>query len=264
MKSLNLCLHAGGHLVNTDEIGNITLPPATDTYRPINHKTLRDLVATTLSNNNMKIVQEQSALAKEGQRYFGLMQISNCKTTGDDFAFVIGLRNSIDKQFPASLAVGSSVFVCDNLAFSGEIKLSRKHTQNIERDLPEITNRAIGMLSEKWTSMVERYDAYKNTQITDITANDIIIRSLTAKAITTTQIPYIVEEWKNPRHEEFKMNGNSVWRLFNACTESAKGTSIFALPRRTIGLHAILDASCGIISLEDATKTIAETKVELN
>jgi hypothetical protein len=28
------------------------------------------------------------------------------------------------------------VFVCDNLAFSGEIKIARKHTRFIVRDLP--------------------------------------------------------------------------------------------------------------------------------
>jgi hypothetical protein len=33
---------------------------------------------------------------------------------------VLGLRNSHDKRFPAGLVGGSAVFVCDNLAFSGE------------------------------------------------------------------------------------------------------------------------------------------------
>lgn len=30
---------------------------------------------------------------------------------------------------PAALVMGTRVFVCDNLAFNGEVKLSCKHTQ---------------------------------------------------------------------------------------------------------------------------------------
>jgi len=48
-----------------------------------------------------------------------------------DFALVVGLRNSHDKSFPAGLVIGASVLVCDNLSFSGEVRLARKHTYPI-------------------------------------------------------------------------------------------------------------------------------------
>ena len=62
---------------------------------------------------------------------FGLLEVANCQQT-EDYAYVLGLRNSHDKRFPAGLAVGASVFVCDNLSFSGEIKIGRKHTRHPE------------------------------------------------------------------------------------------------------------------------------------
>ena len=40
--------------------------------------------------------------------------------TNVDYSLVLGLRNSHDKTFPASLALGSQVLVCDNLSFFGE------------------------------------------------------------------------------------------------------------------------------------------------
>lgn len=44
---------------------------------------------------------------------------------------VLGLRNSPDKMFPAGIVAGASVFVCDNLSFSGVINLARKHPRFI-------------------------------------------------------------------------------------------------------------------------------------
>jgi hypothetical protein len=38
--------------------------------------------------------------------------------------------------------------VCDNLSFSGEVRLARKHTSRIEADLPALVNRAVGQLGE--------------------------------------------------------------------------------------------------------------------
>ena len=53
-------------------------------------------------------------------------------TTRTTSAFVVGVRNSHDKSFPAGLVIGASIFVCDNLSFSGEVKLARKHTVHVE------------------------------------------------------------------------------------------------------------------------------------
>ena len=52
------------------------------------------------------------------------------------YRYVIGMRNSNDMKFPAGLVLGIAPFVCDNLAFTGEVTVARKHTTNIKRDLP--------------------------------------------------------------------------------------------------------------------------------
>jgi hypothetical protein len=52
-----------------------------------------------------------------------LVQVAN-GLNPEDFGLVAGVRNSHDKSFPASLVLGASMFVCDNLSFSGEVKKS--------------------------------------------------------------------------------------------------------------------------------------------
>jgi len=63
---------------------------------------------------------------------------------------VLGIRNSHDKTFPASLVDGALVFVCDNLSFSGEIRVTRKHTRFIRRDLVTLVQGPIGKLMTAW------------------------------------------------------------------------------------------------------------------
>ena len=71
------------------------------------------------------------------------------RQTDEDYCWVLGLRNSHDKTFPAGIVAGAQLFICDNLSFSGEVKFARKHTSHIVRDLPQITSRAIGQLLDQ-------------------------------------------------------------------------------------------------------------------
>src|SRR4030095_11385808 len=95
----------------------------------------------------------------------------------DDYAWVLGLRNSHVKMFPAGLVAGASVFVCDNLSFSGEVSFTRTHTTYIGGDLPMLTERAIGRLMDKWHAQDERIDAYKGRGLNYVNAHGLIIRS---------------------------------------------------------------------------------------
>lgn len=245
MKPLSLCLHTGGKLATLDEVSAIEAPPPDGVWHPISHRALYDQVVLALNGLNMRVEAEQHALAKEGQRYFGLLQIGNCHKN-EDYAYVCGIRGSLDKSYAAGLSFGSQVFVCDNLAFTGEITIARKYTTYIERDLPILASRAVGQLSSRWHDMDRRFEAYKAKELDEPSVNDLMIRALDAGAITCQQIPHVLKEWRHPRHPEFEQCGETVWRLFNAVTEVAKDTSVFMLPKRTMSLHALLDAKCGL------------------
>lgn len=265
MKTANLTLHCGAAHVDREVIEKVATPPNTETWYPIPHISFVNRVEAALQASNMKIVQQAHSLTKDGNRYFGLFQVSNCQSTGDDFSYVLGMRNSHDKSFPAGLVVGASVFVCDNLSFSGEIKIARKHTRHIEQDLPRLTGNAVGLLSQKWTLMTDRIAAYKKTEISDRDANDFIIRSLDVGATTLQQIPAIINEWRAPRHPEFAAE-KTAWRLFNAYTEIGKETSLSLLPKRTITLHGLMDAQVGFAFKDTVTTgtTDATAEVALN
>jgi len=172
----NLLLHCGAHAVDRMIIDSTPTPEPTDTWTPLPHMALIEEVERVLNTNGLSVANQAHSLTHDGLRYFGLMEIQN-SVIHQDYAWVLGLRNSHDKSFPAGIVAGANVFVCDNLSFSGEIKIARKHTRFILRDLPFLTERAIGRLMERWHHQDERINAYKARNLSDSFAHDLIIRS---------------------------------------------------------------------------------------
>ena len=239
-----LILHCGANTADIDAIRAVPTPGATPSWQPIPHGELYGCVRATLEGNGLNVVHEAHGLWRDGARYFGLMEVRNGHNA-DDFGLVVGLRNSHDKSFPAALALGSRVFVCDNLAFSGEVKLSRKHTTHIWRDLPGLVERAVGRLADLRQLQSTRIDRYKAAELTDErTVHDLVVRAVYARALPATQVCDVVNEWRQPRHSDFQPR--TAWSLFNAFTEVLKG-SLTLLPSRTQALHGLLDSHVGLL-----------------
>jgi hypothetical protein len=241
----DLVLHCGGRHVERGAVEAALTPPSSETWVPIAHHRLLELVEETLVGGGMAVANEAHALWSDGLRYFGLLEVTNGRPH-EDYGLVIGLRNSHDKSFPAAIAMGSSVFCCDNLAFSAEVTIARRHTRFIERDLPRIVHTAVGLLSDMRGQQEERICSYKETELTDPAAHDLVIRAVDANVLPVTQLPAVLEEWRAPSHEEFAADGKTVWRFHNAMTHVWKGRNLAALPRRSQALHGLLDSACGL------------------
>lgn len=242
---VNLVLHCGARSVDRHAVKGAKTPAASDTWVPVPHHALLELVEFMLTSSGLTLTNQAHALWNEGLRYFGLMEVVNGEPH-DDYGLVIGLRNSHDKSFPAAIAMGSAVFVCDNLSFSGEVTIARRHTRFIERDLPRVVHTAIGRLTDMRGQHDERIRVYKETGLADPAAHDLVIRAVDACVLPVTQVPAVLEEWRTPSHDEFATDGKTVWRLHNAMTEIWKGRNLAALPRRSQALHGLLDSACGL------------------
>ena len=243
MPRSNLLLHVGASAVSREQLAAVATPQRTRTWVPLTHGKLLDCVQTQLGQAGLTVVTEAHGLTNDGNRYFGLLQVQNGHGI-PDFGLVVGLRNSHDRTLPAGIVVGAAVFVCDNLSFSGEVRLARKHTAHVERDLPNLIQRAVGQLGDLRRKQEERFDVYKRHEVTDAAAHDLVVRAVDATVVPVTRVPDVLKEWREPRHPEFR-EGRTAWRLFNAFTEGLKG-GLDALPRRTQALHGLLDAHCGL------------------
>ena len=237
---LSVC---GTKRCDINEVRSVSTPEATESWRPIGHDFLINKVQTQIENNGWEVQDTYHSLHRYGQRYFGLFHISNTGADSDDRGTILGLRNSHDKCFPAGLCMGNAPFVCSNLIFTNEVVLARRHTKNILNDLSQVIARTLGQMTETWASDEKRIEAYKEYELDNAHANDLIIRSFQNGAISKAKIADVVHQWEKPEHEEFEArNMNS---LYNGFTHVLKG-GVHALPARSQALHGVLDTEVGL------------------
>ena len=245
-----LMLHSGGVGMNRLELAAVPTPKPTETWFPIPHERLVAQVSTALTGAGYSITEEAFGVTRDGLRMFGVMQLLHTAHADKEYGLIAGIRNSHDKSFPAALLLGSCVFVCDNLAFSGEVRLARKHTRFIMRDLPGVVAKGMDALTNLRGLQTQRIDAYRGHELTNSAMNDILISAAERQALPWMEIPNVLKDWREPRHEAFK--ARNAWSAFNCFTEAYKESSPELVARRSQRLHGLFD---GIVGLKRAVGT---------
>ena len=229
--------------VETEQLEAVPTPEPTDTHTPLPHSLLADRTRDALGRAGFEITQEEHALARNGLRYFGGFALKGESIDGNDRKLVLGLRNAHDKSFAASVCIGNQMMVCENLCFSSDVKLARRHTVNILRDLNTVLSSAVSRVVSHWTDMGKRIEAYKSSELTKERASDLVVDLAEMGAFPARSVFKAVQEFRNPRHEEFK--GGTLWTLYNGVTEHLKGGDLSKLPQRTMTTQSLFDKIAG-------------------
>lgn len=232
-----MMLHCGAKTVGIEDVASVKTPEATLTHYPVPHDTLIAETLETLGSYGYDVRNVTHALGgRDDARYFGLIDIVH---EAADYGLTVGVRNSHDKAYSAGLVAGTRVFVCDNLAFNGEVKLNRKHTRYIVRDLPHMLGKMMGRMGKFLERQDEQIAAYKGRELDDAKARYLMVEMVKRGAVPVTKLPAVLKEWERPSHGEF--SDRNMWSLFNAVTECAKGWGAEQTVRRTQVLHAVCD-----------------------
>jgi Domain of unknown function (DUF932) len=122
-----LTAHRGATLVNRDELAQYEPPEPEGRWKPVKHSLVVDLMHEELARREIKIAKEEYAIQREGNYLFAALT-TNWLDTGETAA-ALAFRHSNDKTEAMKMYAGMHVFICDNMALSGdEIILNRKHT----------------------------------------------------------------------------------------------------------------------------------------
>lgn len=246
MSKNKLCLHAGASIVSREQVDAVVTPPPTQSesnrwWVPVPHSNVIDAVERSLVSGGLTIADRSFALTPNGNRLFGLLSLKN-DNDGGDYAVTIGLRNSHDRSFSLAFALGSKVFVCDNLAFSSEFVINSKHTRFINDRLPRLVSEGVAGLVQHRHVQDRRIQCYKETEVgSQAHLHDLVLRAYRAQAIPARAISEVVKEFEEPRHPEFR--DWTLWSLFNGFTEVLK--SYGDLQPRTQRLHGVFDSEVG-------------------
>ena len=213
-----LISHCGAAPVSREDLEIIVAPPPTETWYPVRHQDVLSCVEETLDSSGFRIEKSQLSVSNRQQRFFGVLDIRT--ELADGVTLSIGVRNSNDKTFPIGFCVGNRTFVCDNLAFSSEIVISKRHTRFGSDRFKEGIAAAIGSLNDYRAIEAQRIATLQSQSLADNTAESIVLRAWEQGLVGTRLLRPLLDEWRQPSFEEFRHR--TAWSMLAAFTHIAK------------------------------------------
>ena len=90
--------------------------------------------------------------------------------------FSIGIRNAHDKSMRLAMTVGYRVFVCENMAFSGDFQpVLAKHSKHFS--LQNALSIGVDQMQRNFDGMQKQVDTWKESQLSDVAAKLVIYRA---------------------------------------------------------------------------------------
>lgn len=218
--SSTLVAHCGAKKVTREELMEIPVPEGTRTHQPLSHYEITEVLREAFSFRNLKVMRDEYAVSKDGMKMFGVMDLdydfSGCR-------FSIGLRNSNDKSMRLALTAGYRVFVCDNMAFSGDFTpLFHKHTRNLE--LKDSISIAVDRIHRGFEPLKIQVDAMQEQVLSEDEVRLIIYQAFldrNIKGLPRHLMSQVHDYYFKPQHEAFMPR--NLWSLSNAFTSAFKG-----------------------------------------
>ncbi len=214
-----LMAHCGARKVTRDELKEMPLPEATKTHQPLSHFGIVEVLEEALSFRHLRVVKDEYAVSQDGLKMFGVMDLDAAFEEG---RFSIGLRNSNDKSMRLALTAGYRVFVCDNMAFSGDFSpLLHKHTSKL--NLTDLIAVAVDRIYRGLDSIANQIKLMREYGLTDNDARLIIYRAFVEKVLKGVPrqlMPAVHANYFDPGHEDFR--SRNLWSLSNAFTSAFK------------------------------------------
>jgi len=227
-----MVLHAGGWQASRDQIEAVTVPQATASYGPVRHLDLIDTIVRAGRTWNLEPTGERLALAREGAQMFGLLQFSNGHNDRE-VGLMVGVRNSYDASLSVGIAAGTNVFVCDNMALSGQWMKTRKHTPGAWDDLYAFLFGGLRSVLENHAQFLSHRDAWRGCSLGAAGRDHLVVECARRGAINATEILPVLREFDAPTVEAWNEEPRNAWRLYNAVTQVAKTWSPLMQLERT-------------------------------
>ncbi len=200
------------------ELSQIPVPEATATHKPVPHHNIVESLVETLSFRHIGVVDEEYAVSNDGMKMFGVLDL---ETQMEGCRFSIGIRNSHDKSLRLGLTVGIRVFVCSNMAFSGDFTpVLAKHSKSFNL----IDTLAVGVdrIQRNFEPMQRQIESWRQNQLTDSQAKLVLYSAFVDGNLDAPRslLPEVHRLYFEPEYPEF--SARTMWSLSNAFTSAFK------------------------------------------
>jgi len=191
-----------------------------------------------LEFRHIGIVHDEYAVSPDGMKMFGVLDL---ETEMHGARFSIGLRNSHDKSMRLALTCGYRVFVCSNMAFSGDFTpVLAKHSKSFS--LVDAISVGVDRMQRNFEPMRKQVEVWRQAELTDVTAKMIIYEAFIESELEVPKhlARRVHDNYFDPRHEEFRPR--TMWSLSNAFTSAFKELEPVPQFRATAKLGQYLEA----------------------
>ncbi len=222
--------------IGRSELVQIPVPPATLTHKPVPHHQIVEALIETLGFRHIGVVGEEYAVSVDGMKMFGVLDL---ETQMEGCRFSIGLRNSHDKSFRLALTVGYRVFVCSNMAFSGDFTpVLAKHSKSF--NLIETLAVGVDRIQRNFEPMQRQVEQWRQTQISDDRAKLILYEAFVDGELEAPRslLGEVHRLYFDPQYPEFA--ARNMWSLSNAFTSAFKKLDPIPQFKATAKLGAFL------------------------
>jgi len=238
----------GTNSVTESEIFSLPSVPFTRSFHPVSHGAVIRSIKEAINVVGMEIVKSEYTLAQNGQRMFGVYDLSQGTS---ELSWSIGFRNATNKSMSLGITAGTRVFVCSNLCFSGDFLVFRRHTAGLDTDeLAFLVYRSMKQMIPLLRSFQNWHTGLHNFSLSEDHSKILLVEILTNSVIPPSKFNQFNELYS-------KVYDDSLWGFHEAATDVLKGSNLLTLPKKNLALNQVINSyidsldSAGSSSLGD-------------
>jgi len=216
-------------------------PVFTESWHPFSHAVVLDAVAAACKKFNLTVERKEYSIRKNSKMFASWEVRSRSEVLvaqKRDFTLAIGIRNSIDKTHSVGLCAGERITVCDNLMFSGDFVIFRKHTGRLEiEEIQFFAEEALDTLLPKMNQFHKWHEKLKATKITYDQASLLTVAAMKQDLIPSSKFPQFYDLFyvKESRY------ATTLHGWHGAATEIMRENSLLTIQWKNERLNKFID-----------------------
>jgi hypothetical protein len=227
-----LVAHRGATLVSRDELARYEPPEPEGRWKPVKHSLIVDLMHQELERREIHIVKEQYAIHHDGNLLFAALTLAWLRD--EEMSAAIAFRHSNDKREAMKMYCGMRVFICDNMALSGdEIVMNRRYTNRFS-PAAELSE-AFDPYQEGALVLQRNIEDMKAGRLADMSAEAMLFQIFHQRILPAHMLVPVADSY-------YSQSERTGWALLNACTLHAKNLP----PSGNMRAHARLGKYFGL------------------
>lgn len=229
--------------VSENEVMAVPEPMFTKTWRPVAHRRVIEALDAACGNMELVVQSKEYSVNQNGSRMFGVWHLDYGRSA--ERGLSLGFRNSIDKSMVVGIVSGTKVFVCDNLAFSGDYLTFHKHTSGLtDKRLYDMAQGAVRGAIPKMLEFDGWQKALKEVAVSRQDRKLLTYDAMTEKVFAPGQF----FNFEDALHEELRLiqyAQMSLWAFYGGVTRLMRNASLFQVADRSKKLNQLITKYVG-------------------